>query len=361
MSRRELAQVPTQNKDIVTSFVYTWARQKEMSILEQRVVLRIMEHASNQLKGIKLKDNLRKVDLGLFNVTITMPASDVLFNTKMKHGDIEKALYALRSRSFEYKDNNRYSVCGFINNATYVYRSGIITVEVDNRIWDVLSDFTRGFKRFELNKALALPTSSALQFYMIMSGQEKPLRLSIEELKSWLGIAPDKYKKDGKDRIDHLEERVLRPVKKLLDSTCPYTFTYKKIRENPANSKSTVIGFELMPMYQNQYRDPELERARLTAKVSVGIISPMVSMYMKQQMGIPADSLKPHKDLLMKACRLLPDILGTLAGIQGRRRKEDGSVMGVGWVIQAIRGEVKQAEKALKTKQGTEQKLYEEK
>ena len=146
-----------------------------------------------------------------------------------------------------------------------------------------------------------------------------------------------------------------------MDSTCPYTFTYKKIRENPANSKSTVIGFELMPMYQDQYRDPELERARLTAKVSVGIISPMVSMYMKQQMGIPADSLKPHKDLLMKACRLLPDILGTLAGIQGRRRKEDGSVMGVGWVIQAIRGEVKQAEKALKTKQGTEQKLYEEK
>ena len=270
MSRRELAQVPTQNKDIVTSFVYTWARQKEMSILEQRVVLRIMEHASNQLKGIKLKDNLRKVDLGLFNVTITMPASDVLFNTKMKHGDIEKALYALRSRSFEYKDNNRYSVCGFINNATYVYRSGVITVEVDNRIWDVLSDFSRGFKRFELNKALALPTSSALQFYMIMSGQEKPLRLSIEELKSWLGIAPDKYKKDGKDRIDHLEERVLRPVKKLLDSTCPYTFTYKKIRENPANSKSTVIGFELMPMYQNQYRDPELERVSLTAKVSVG-------------------------------------------------------------------------------------------
>jgi hypothetical protein len=107
-------------------------------------------------------------------------------------------------------------------------------------------------------------------------------------------------------------------------------------------------------MYQNQYRDPELERVRLTAKVSVGIISPMVAMYMKQQMGIPADSLKPHKDLLMKACRLLPDILGTLAGIQGRRRKPDGSVMGVGWVIQAIRGEVKQAEKALKTKKGTE-------
>ena len=231
MSRKELTTIHTQNKDIVTSFVYTWARQKEMSILEQRVVLRIMEYASNHLKGIKLKDHLHKIDLGLFNVTITMPASDVLFNTKMKHHDIEKALYALRSRSFEYRDDNRYTVCGFINNATYVYRSGMITVEVDNRIWDVLSDFTLGFKRFELNKALALPTSSALQFYMIMSGQERPLRLSIAELKNWLGIPADKYTKDGKDRIDHLEERVLRPVKRMLDDTCPYTFTYEKLRQ----------------------------------------------------------------------------------------------------------------------------------
>ena len=53
MSRKELTNIPTQNKDIVTSFVYTWARQKEMTILEQRVVLRIMEFASNHLKGIK--------------------------------------------------------------------------------------------------------------------------------------------------------------------------------------------------------------------------------------------------------------------------------------------------------------------
>ncbi len=346
MSRKELTTIHTQNKDIVTSFVYTWARQKEMSILEQRVVLRIMEYASNHLKGIKLKDHLHKIDLGLFNVTITMPASDVLFNTKMKHHDIEKALYALRSRSFEYRDDNRYTVCGFINNATYVYRSGMITVEVDNRIWDVLSDFTLGFKRFELNKALALPTSSALQFYMIMSGQERPLRLSIAELKNWLGIPADKYTKDGKDRIDHLEERVLRPVKRMLDDTCPYTFTYEKIRQNPSNCKSPVVGFELIPVYQEKFRDQELERVHLTAKVSLGFISPQVTNYMKHQMGFSKDNLNPHKELLIRAVKLLPDIMKTLEDIQGRRRTKTGETKGIGWVIQAIRGEVSKAEKA---------------
>ena len=87
MSRKELAVIPTKNKDIVTSFVYTWARQKEMSILEQRVVLRIMEYASNHLKGIKLKDHLHKIDLGLFNVTITMPASHACLRCALQHED----------------------------------------------------------------------------------------------------------------------------------------------------------------------------------------------------------------------------------------------------------------------------------
>ena len=232
MSKRELIDIQTPNKDVVASFIYSWARQKDMSILEQRVVLRIIERASIKLKGIKLRDNMCKLDLGLKNVTITMPASAVLFNTKMKHKDIEQALYNLRGRTFEYKDNERYTVCGFINNATYVYGTGEITVEVDNKIWRVLTDFSEGFRRFELNKALALPTSYSLQFYMVLSGQERPFKLSIDDLKSWLGIAPDKYRKDGKDRVDHIEDRILRPVKKLLDENCPYTFTYDKIRAN---------------------------------------------------------------------------------------------------------------------------------
>jgi hypothetical protein len=64
-------------------------------------------------------------------------------------------------------------------------------------------------------------------------------------------------------------------------------------------------------------------------------------------MGFDKNSLSPHKDLLIQAVNLLPDVLGTLADIQGRRRKPNGTEMGIGWVIQAIKGEVKKAEKAL--------------
>ena len=259
MSKRELIDIQTPNKDILTSFVYAWSRQKEMSLIEQRVVLRIIERASNAINGIKLKDNMRKLDVGLRNVTITMPVQDVMLNTKRRHADIEKALYNLRSRTFEYRENGRYTVCGFINNATYTYGSGEIKVEVDNKIWEVLLDFTSGYHRFELNKALALPTTYSLQFYMAMSGQNQPRHMTIEQLKDWLAIPQDSYKTDGKDRIDHLEARVLKPVKKVLDKLCPFSFTYEKVRQNPMNKKSPVVGFILRSQYLPKNRDPELE------------------------------------------------------------------------------------------------------
>ena len=50
--------INTQNKDVVVSWIYTWARQQEMSIHEQRIILRILEFCQDELKGLKIKDNL---------------------------------------------------------------------------------------------------------------------------------------------------------------------------------------------------------------------------------------------------------------------------------------------------------------
>ncbi|NAD31667.1 replication initiation protein, partial [Enterococcus hirae] len=45
----------TKNKDVVVSWVYTWSKQQDMSIHEQRIVLRILEACQAELKGVKLK------------------------------------------------------------------------------------------------------------------------------------------------------------------------------------------------------------------------------------------------------------------------------------------------------------------
>ena len=42
----------------------------------------------------------------------------------------------------------------------YKKRTGIITFRVSNDLWDVFTKFAKGYREFELNKALALPTGS---------------------------------------------------------------------------------------------------------------------------------------------------------------------------------------------------------
>ena len=64
--------INTQNKDVVVSWIYTWARQQEMSIHEQRIILRILEFCQDELKGLKIKDNLCKLEHNKYDVTIEM-------------------------------------------------------------------------------------------------------------------------------------------------------------------------------------------------------------------------------------------------------------------------------------------------
>lgn len=71
--------INTQNKDVVVSWIYTWARQQEMSIHEQRIILRILEFCQDELKGLKIKDNLCKLEHNKYDVTIEMPASLAIF------------------------------------------------------------------------------------------------------------------------------------------------------------------------------------------------------------------------------------------------------------------------------------------
>ncbi len=47
--------ITSENKDMMVSWMYTWSRQQEMSIHEQRIILRILEYCQDEVKGMKIK------------------------------------------------------------------------------------------------------------------------------------------------------------------------------------------------------------------------------------------------------------------------------------------------------------------
>lgn len=280
------------NKDVILPFKIAWARQPDMSIHEQRVILRVMEFCSAQLNGIRIADNLRKIEATPHTYELTMPVTDA-FTSDFTTQEAQEALTTLAHRMFRYEDNRIWWACGYIEHPQVIKGSGMMTFGIFKPFWDVLLNFVSGFREIELNKALMLPTTYSLRFYMLMSGKTEPLYMTVEDFKKWLGIAPDKYKdKNGKDRIDNLERVVIRSAQMALNKTCPYTFTYEKVRVNSLNSKSPVMGFRFYSKYQPQFRDPDLEKANLIVKVNASsIVGSQVYRYLKFNFGLTSEGL----------------------------------------------------------------------
>lgn len=331
-------EVSTPNQDIVVSWIYTWSRQREMSINEQRVVLRILEFCQKEIKGIRISENLRQIEHTLFDVKLTMPISDAFFSD-YKPADVKEALRTLSHRSFEYCDNknDEWWMCDFIESPEVQFRSGKMTFRVDNKLWDIFLNFSKGYREFELNKALQLPTSYALRFYMLMSGQKNAFEFTIQKLKEWLGIPEDMYKTStGKDRIDNIEARILKPTKEILDNSCPYSFDYIKKKENPDNKTSKVIGFVLIPIYQPKYRDTKLEKNGLIAQLSGRlIINSLVYDYFQNVLGFTSKEINGNKQTIVEAQETIPDLLNELGLLAGKSRDKNNPK---GWIIQALKG-----------------------
>ena len=307
--------------------------------------LRILKSCQNQVQGLKIKDNMHKIEHGLWNVELTMPISDAFFSN-YKVSEVKKTLLSLRERSFEYdnSETGEWWACGFIEKPEAGFKKGIMKFEVDNRLWDVFMNFTKGYQEFELSKALSLPTSYSLRFYMLISGQKAPIQMTIENFRKWLGIPEDKYiKKDGTHRIDNIEARIIKPTQKELDETCPYSFEYKKIRENPKNPRSKVTHLLFIPKYIQKNRDPELEQKELQAKIgnitgSFGLLDKDVSDYLMFNLNMTKEEINANKALFLNAQKELPNLVEHLADLKERAARNG---KGIGWIINGLKGKLK--------------------
>ena len=354
MAKKTAPIILSKNQDITISWLLVWARHKStLTIHQMRLILRILEFCQVELKGLKIKDNLRQLEYQNDDVLIKIPVSDVYFSD-FSLKTIRADLKDLRERTIEFYEYEKkiWSTCGIIEKPHVLERTGLMEFKVDLQFWKVLLNVTHGIRICELSKALMLPTVYSMWFYIYISEiSEKPdpQYITIEHLKERLGIAAEDYKrKNGKDRIDHLEERVIKPAQKALNESCPLTFKYEKVRENPNCKCSPVKLFRFIPVKQPQHRDQKLEKKALLAKTSVSFLNPQVYDYLTKNMGFCLTELQPNKETLDDAIRYIPNILDKLCSLQGRRRQRDGTVKGIGWVINALKSEIEIAKKEQK-------------
>ena len=322
------------SRQVVQSYIATTAMY-DFNVYEKRVLYNLVKLAQSEIEGIRLADNLYRIEHGLGEfLKIELPISDFLTDEDDKnHSRIKAALKALHQKTFTYRDDEVWECMSIISNPKIRLHSSRVSFIVNNKVWDVLLDFSRGFSRYDLEVAFSLESAYSMRFYEMLAGQEEPITYTIEALRKEFCLE-DKYAMT-KDFI----RRVVESAKHELDMKSPVSFTYTPIKE----------GRKIVKLLFFPVKHPANERSDMFFKQAIrrygtaGQLSEVEYRFLRE-IGFTEGGIKNNLPLLMD-CQKHLDLVYELALIKGKSRTKKNPC---GWCIRTLRGKLQDSlEKSL--------------
>lgn len=307
---------------LIQSFIYSITRVR-LSLYEQRILLKVVEHAQIRLKGLLIKDHLERISHDFDNVQIVVPIKELLDDGNQHYRHVHDAAVALCSRTFEFynSESRTWFATPVIYNVEHRDKSGLLTFYVARVMFDIILDFSKGYRSYNLKTALSIPSPYASRLYSLMCGQDNPIRFEIYQLKEMFGVR-DKYAQTA-DFI----KKVIEPSKRILDAQKCTSFTYSRVKEG-----GKVIALLFFPVR----RDEDINHRAFT-KAPVGVLlSQELRYYLIAKAHFSVRELGAHKELLLEFSQL-PDAVARIMAIYDRFLDGQKSK---GYIIAAMRSAV---------------------
>lgn len=210
-------------KEVVESYIFSTVRH-DFGIYSERLLLRLVELAQREIKGLDFKGgtSIGKVKVGEWgDAEIIIPVKDILSGEDDKnYAKAKTAVRSLMGKFLEYEDDKAYRATHILNDVDVDKVSGKMIIQVNRNIWNAMLDFSKGFRKYELETAVKLHGKYSLRIYKLISAQSEPISYSIADLRKMWGLV-DKYKK-----VDDFVKNTIEAAKKELDAVSPYSFEY---------------------------------------------------------------------------------------------------------------------------------------
>lgn len=316
--------------EITQSFIMTMSRAK-LSMYEQRILVKIVEHGQALLKGLAMEHNLKKLEHNLDNVRIEVPIRYILSDNTSHYEHVYSAARGLMQKVFEVYDSDRriWYATPYIYNVSHVQRSGNLVFWVSKEFFNTLYDFTKGYSRYVLETAMTLKSPYSVRMYILMCGQRHAITYNIGYLKELFGV-----QSEYKQTADFIK-RVIVKAQTELDAAGCNSFTWSRVFQG-----QKVVGLQFFPV-----KKVEDTKEKLLARIGVkSLISRDIYLFLTNHCGFTYRELSAHKVMLDKLSEL-PNAMDILLMIEHRFRKGGKTK---GYVINALRGEVKNATAAVK-------------
>lgn len=268
----EMKDIATTNRNVVESYISATGHQN-LNIFSERLLLQLVKAAQCQVYGVNFRDGsgIRQLNIGkLGDAEVEIDARELLGTegsrnyTHAKQAVLELMNKTVTNERPAYKngkiltDENGDTVYQFeahnVLNDVYINRKpGTIIVNVNKATWETILDFSKGFRRYDLDAASRLSRTYSVRIFKLISNQTMPLTYTIDELRDQWGLK-DKYASTSsfiKNTIDS--------AKAELDENSPWTFDYEPVynlkakANNGRKGRKAVTGIIFYPKHQVRY------------------------------------------------------------------------------------------------------------
>lgn len=306
-------------KEIVESYIFSTVRH-DFGIYSERLLLRLVELAQREINGLDFKggSSLGKVKIGEWgDAEITIPVKDILSGEDDKnYTKAKSAVRALMGKFLEYEDDSKYKATHILNDVDVDKISGKMVIQVNRNIWGAMLDFSKGFRKYELETAVKLHGKYSLRIYKLVSKQSDPISYSIDDLRKMWGLT-DKYKK-----VDDFVKNTIVAAKKELDEVSPYSFDYSLNAAKSSDSNKgrkgrpaiTSVTFFPKHIVRNEATDAVRKMVDPSMMLDRMVYNALLNKFEFDQAGIHAnislfDIAQKNFDLLEFLNKIAPDAM----------------------------------------------------
>lgn len=350
----ELVPYATTNRNVVESYIFATGHQ-DLSIYSERLLMQLVKAAQCQVNGLSFRDGsaISQVSIGpLGDAVVEIEARELLNGDRnTNYTQAKKAVLELMKKPIEHErpafKNGRpvlndageqvyqFEAHNLVNDVYINQKPGTIIVNVNKTTWEAILDFSKGFRRYDLQVAMKFSRTCSLRMFKLISNQQCPLSFTIEELREQWGLK-DKYK-STKDFI----KNTIDSAKEELDRVSPWTFDYTPCYAASAEQnrgragRKSITSITFFPKHQLKYESTTSVAAPLSPNDILG--RPIVDRLVKN-LGFSMAEIKANLVLLQTA-KKYTDLEKFLMEITPKAGRASNSQ---GYVISAIKTHLKE-------------------
>lgn len=326
------------SKEVVESYIFSTVRH-DFGIYSERLLLRLVELAQREIRGLDFKggSSIGKVEIGEWgDAEVIISVKDILSGEDDKnYSKAKTAVRNLMGRFLEYEDNEKYRATQILNEVDVDKIAGKMIIRVNRNVWRAMLDFSKGFRKYELETAVKLRGKYSLRIYKLISKQTDPITYSIQDLRKMWGLV-DKYKK-----VDDFVKNTIVNAKEELDRVSPYSFDYilnaaKSADVNKGRKgRPAITSVTFFPIHRLKNESADAMRKQVDPSI---MLDYQFYQMLKNKFEFDAQGIKANItlfDTAQKEC----DILEFLDGIAPAALRATNVQ---GYVVNAIRKHLKE-------------------